>query len=123
MGTKKKLDKRTFYVSANMSFDDDTKLYTNRVKEVALNMGLDKTIANFDAEKLEEAEANANLFCDSLTTYNQCHLLPSELLAKVEALEEMLRNLSREVAFLPTVNTGTANANAKALYYFNHPNQ
>lgn len=50
------------YVSANSTQDNDTMLFTKRVKLENLKMDKDRTIAHFDGVTLEEAEMFANAF-------------------------------------------------------------
>jgi len=51
----------TWYVSKNVQQDNDTMLFTKRVKSENLKMDKDRTIAHVEGITLEEAEFNATL--------------------------------------------------------------
>jgi len=52
---------QNWYVSTNVQQDDDTMLFTKRVKNENLKIDKDRTIAHVEGLTLEEAEANAKL--------------------------------------------------------------
>ena len=57
---RNEMKNQNWYVSANVQQDNDTMLFTKRVKIENLKMDKDRTIAHIDGVTLEEAEEVAN---------------------------------------------------------------
>ena len=58
-------------------------------------------LTNNDIEGWEEMHANAMLIADAGNTYQQCGLLPSELLEQRDELLQTLKQIERGVTGLP----------------------
>lgn len=54
-----------------------------------------ESVCNITTRNGERAEGNANLIADSITTYNKCGKLPSELMEEREEMKEIIATMTR----------------------------
>ena len=64
---------------------------------------------------IKECEDNAELIADAGNTYQECELLPSELLSKLENIQQSLTELYYQVSAVKQDKNGNANINTMLI--------